>query len=165
MAARLKVAENKAGRIFKSLYLADRGSFESDVHLALTEWRLVSQWDRLDTDSLNCFKRKVLNVSKKFWPQGLQTNGNYTWLYHNYMAFSGNVPMWADWEWPKGKDMGVYQTHFYCLLTGQHPAGGTEACCLRLLCKNNNKGSVYQHHFFVCGVVTIFGIVVFSRFV
>ena len=150
MAGRLKLAENKAGRIFKSLYLTDRGSFESDVHLALNEWLLVSQWDRLDTYSLTCFKRKVLNVSKKFWPQGLQMNGNYTWLYRNYMVFSGNVPMWADWEWPKGKNMEVFQTHFYCLLTGQHPAGGTEACCLRLLCKNNNKGSVYQHHFFEC---------------
>ena len=36
------------------------------------------------------------------------------------------------------------------MLTGLDPAGGSNACCARLLCKNRNKGSVYQHHFFEC---------------
>ena len=122
-----------------------------DVQVALNEWLLLGLWDRLDTESLACFKRKVLKVSMKCWPQGLQMNGNLTWLYHNHIVFSGNVPLWADWDWPNGKDMEEFQTHFYCLLTGLHPAGGSNACCARLLCKNRNKGSVYQHHFFECG--------------
>ena len=150
MAARLKIADNKAGRIFRNLYMTDRGSFESDVYWSLREWLLLRQWDRLDSDSLPRFKRKVLNVSLKCWPKGLQVNGNITWLYHNHVAFSGKVPMWADWEWPKGKGMEVFQTHFYCLLIGQHPAGGSEACCSRLLCKDKKMGTVYQHHFFEC---------------
>ena len=150
MAARLKFADNKAGRIFRSLYMSDRGSFEKDIQLALNEWLLLGLWDRLDTESLVCFKRKVLKVSMKCWPQDLQMNGNLTWLYHNHTVFSGNVPMWADWDWPNGKDMEKFQTHFYCLLTGLHPAGGSNACCARLLCKNRNKGSVYHHHFFEC---------------
>ena len=148
MAARLKVADNKAGRVFQNLYMSDRGSFEKDVHLALNEWLLLGLWDRVDSESIACFKRKVLKVSIKCWPQGLQMNGNLTWLYHNHIVFSGNVPMWADWDWPIGKDMEVFQTQFYCLLAGLHPAGGSNAFCSRLLCKNRNKGLVYQHHFF-----------------
>ena len=35
MAARLKIGDNRAGRIFRSLYATDRGSFENDVHIAL----------------------------------------------------------------------------------------------------------------------------------
>ena len=74
-------------------------------------------------------------------------NGNLTWLYR---VFSGNVPMWADWVWPKGQDMNVFQSHFYCLLLGEHPAGGSEACCARLLCRSKNKEAIYQHHYFEC---------------
>ena len=70
MGARLKIADNKAGRIFQSLYLSDRGSFESDVHLALKESLLLRSWDRLDTDTLPSFKRKVLNVLKEVLATG-----------------------------------------------------------------------------------------------
>ena len=76
--------------------------------------------------------------------------GNLTWLYHNHKAFSGNVPMWADWEWPKGKENSVFQLHFHCLLIGQHPAGGRDARCSNLRCRNKPRGPVYDHHFFEC---------------
>ena len=33
MAARLKLVDNKAGRIFRSLYMSEGGSFESYVHV------------------------------------------------------------------------------------------------------------------------------------
>ena len=48
MAARLKVGDNKAGKIFRSLYMSDRGSFERDVHSALNEWLLLWLWGTLD---------------------------------------------------------------------------------------------------------------------
>ena len=75
-------------------------------------------------------------------------NGNLTWLHHNHRAYSGNVPMWADWEWPKGKD--VFRNHFLCLLIGKHPAGGNDACCSRILCRGKKRTSVYNHHYFDC---------------
>ena len=58
--------------------------------------------------------------------------------------------MWADWEWPKGKENNVFQTHFRCLLIGQHPAGGSEARCSYQRCRNKTRGPVYVHHFFEC---------------
>ena len=97
MAARLKVGNNRAGRIFRSLYKSDRGSFENDVHLALKECMLLGLWNSLSKDTLNSFKRKVSKISKKSWPKDLQTKGNLTWLYYNHRVFSENVPMWVDW--------------------------------------------------------------------
>ena len=131
--------------------MSERGSFESDVHVALKKWLKLGLWDTLNSDTLSSFKRKISKVCKKRWPQGLEVDGNLAWLHHNHIVFSGNVPLWADWEWPKGKDMGVYQSDSYYLLIGKHHAGGSEACCLRLLCGNRNKGLVYQHYFFDCG--------------
>ena len=55
MAARLKVGNNRAGRIFRSLYKSDRGSFENDVHLALKEWMLLGLWNSLSKDTLIYF--------------------------------------------------------------------------------------------------------------
>ena len=43
-----------------------------------------------------------------------------------------------------------FKTHFYCLLTGQHPAGGSDARCLNLLCNKINAGPVFNHHYFEC---------------
>ena len=87
MAARLKVGDNKAGRIFRTLYLADRGSFEDGVHLALKEWLLLGQWDGLTLETLVAFKWKVRKVAKKCWPGSLPKNGNLSWLYHNHMVY------------------------------------------------------------------------------
>ena len=150
LAARLKVGANRAGRIFRDLYISDRGSFENDVHQALEEWLLRGLWDSLNDKTLPNFKRKVMKISKKCWPRNLQIKDNLAWLYHNHKAFSGNLPLWADWEWPRGKGMTVFKLHFLCLLTGQHPAGGSEACCSNLMCKDKTRGSVYDHHFFEC---------------
>ena len=89
-------------------------------------------------------RRYLRSVGLMTWP------GNLSWLYHNHRVFSGNVPMWADWEWPKSKDVDVFKLHFNSLLTGQHPAGGAEASCSNLLCKDHTYGPVYDHHFFEC---------------
>ena len=86
-------------------------------------------WDSLDKKTLTNFEKKVLRISRKCWPKDLQMTGNLTWLYHNHSVFSGNVPLWADWEWPMSKDRNVFITHFYSLLTSQNPAGGSDACC------------------------------------
>ena len=73
-----------------------------------------------------------------------------SWLHHNHRAYSGNVPPWADWKWPKSKDVTAFKTHFYCLLIGKHPAGGSHARCLNLLCKKTKEGPVFNHHYFEC---------------
>ena len=96
LAARLKLGDHKAGRIFRSLYTSDKGSFEKDVHQALQEWLLLGLWDSLSKETLSDFNKKVMKISKKCWPQDLPMTGDLTWLYHNHKAFSGNVPMWAD---------------------------------------------------------------------
>ena len=150
MAARLKLGYNRAGRIFRSLYGSDRGVFEWDVSVALEEWLLMGLWDSLDKKTAISFKRKVFRIAMKCWPKDLQMTGNLTWLYHNHSAFSGNVPLWADWEWPESKDKNVFITHFYSLLIGQNPAGGGDACCSGLLCKDKSRGPVYNHHYFDC---------------
>jgi len=149
MAARLKLGNNRAGRIFRSLYGSDGGVFERDVKLALEEWLLRGLWESLDNISLTNFKRKVRRISMKCWPKDVQMTGNLSWLYHNHNVFSGNVPKWADWEWPKSKDRNVFITHFNSLLTGQNPAGGGDACCSNFLCKEK-KDPLYVHHFFKC---------------
>ena len=107
-------------------------------------------WDSLNEKTLSVFKRKVLKISRKCWPDDLQTTGNLSWLYHNHRVFSGNVPIWADWEWPKSKDIDIFKLHFYSLLIGKHPAGGSDACCSNPLCMDLIMGPIYDHHFFVC---------------
>ena len=67
--------------------MSSRGSFERDVHVALKDWQLLALWDTLDAETLTAFKKKILKVSKKCWPQGLQTDGNLAWLYHNHKGF------------------------------------------------------------------------------
>ena len=131
MAARLKVGDNRAGRIFRSLYVSDKGSFERDVEAALKEWLLIHKWEGLTEDTILAFKKKALKVARRCWPKSLQMNGNLSWLYHNHRAYSGNVPVWADRKLPDGKNMALFQEHFYSLLVGQHPAGGSHACCSR----------------------------------
>ena len=66
--------------------------------------------------------------------------------------YSGNVPSWASWEWPESTKwkMGRFECHFYCLLTGLHPAFGGDAKCLRFERRGFNCGSLYKHHFFEC---------------
>ena len=64
MAARLKVGEFKACRIFRGLFKSDRGSFENDVVKALSEWSLTSMWEELSKDNLLKFKRKVKRFAK-----------------------------------------------------------------------------------------------------
>ena len=150
MAARLKVGDNKAATIFRNLYTSDKGSFENDAHLAMKEWLLLGLWESLSKETLTTFKMRLRRISIKCWPRGLEKDGNLTWLHHNHEAFSGNVPMWAEWEWPKGKSMEAFRIHFYCLLIGQHPAGGRDASCSNLLCSDNKDGPIYDHHFFKC---------------
>ena len=150
MATRLKVADNKAGRIFRGLFNSDRGSFESDVRKSLREWLLNRLWTNLSVKSVTECKRKIRRIAKKCWPEGLKTTGTLSWLYHNRQAYSGNVPLWADWKWPKSEDEPKFKLHFYYLLVGLNPAGGDEANCRHLLCKDNKLGSVYNHHFFNC---------------
>ena len=48
MAARLKLCDNRTGRIFRSLYESDRGVFELDVSTALEDWLFMGLWDSLD---------------------------------------------------------------------------------------------------------------------
>ena len=100
LAARLKICDNRAGKIFRNLYKSDRGFFERDVYLALDDWLLTGLWDSLNEKTVSAFKRKVSKISMKCWPDDLQKTGNLSWLYHNHRVFSGNVPLWADWEWP-----------------------------------------------------------------
>ena len=45
LAARLKICDNRAGKIFRNLYMSDRGFFEEDIHQALDEWLLTGFWD------------------------------------------------------------------------------------------------------------------------
>ena len=78
------------------------------------------------------------------------TTGTLSWLYVNHQSYSGNVPSWANWMWPKGEDGAMFKLQFNYLLVGLHPAGGDDARCRHILCKENNVGSVYNHHFFEC---------------
>ena len=62
--------------------------------------------------------------------------------------------MWADWEWPKGKENNVFQIHFHSLLIGQHPAGGRKHV-VRTLGAGINQGiSILSSLFRVCGIKT-----------
>ena len=133
MPTRLKVADNKAGRIFRCLFGSDKGSFESVVRKSLQEWLLNRLWSNLSDKNVTGCKRKIRKIAKKCWPEGLKITGTLSWLYHNHQAYSGNVPLWADWNWPKSEDESKFKLHFYYLLVGLNPAGGDEAQCRYLL--------------------------------
>ena len=115
MAARLKLANHKAGRIFRNLVESDCGSFETDVLIAIDEWSLSNLWSKLNKITILQFKRKVHRLAKKCWPRKVPKNGRLSWLYyHNHMVYSGNVPSWADWIWPDSAKykLGKFQAHF-----------------------------------------------------
>ena len=150
MAARLMVGDYKACRIFRGLLKGDRGSFENDLVYALREWSLTNIWNELSKDNILIFKRKVKSFAKKQWPSSLGKVGQLRWLYHNHQRYSGNVPVWADWVWPKKKASEEFEHHFVCLLTGLHPAWGDNAVCCHALCGTQTCDSVYNHHFFKC---------------
>ena len=46
--------------------------------------------------------------------------------------------------------MGRFECHFYCLVTGSHPAFGGTGICLRLECKGLVNEPLFDHHFFEC---------------
>ena len=152
LAARLKLADHKAGRIFKSLLKGKKGVFETDTITAVEDWLLVKSWKKLDDKSLRSFRKKIQKLAKKKWPLDLPTTGSHKWLYHNHSIFSGNVPAWASWDWPESSKwkMGRFECHFYCLVTGCHPAFSVDGKCWRSECKMFNSGSLYEHHFFKC---------------
>ena len=80
LAVQLKFGDNIGGKIFRNLYVSDRGSFERDVHQALDQWLLKGLWDSLKVESVGVFKRKVSKISKKCWPNDLEMAGNLSWL-------------------------------------------------------------------------------------
>ena len=152
-AARLKLADHKAARAFRALLEEGKGTFEIDTKVALNEWLLRKRWECLDDKALPGFKRKVQRLAKKNWPYDLPRDGLHKWLYHNHCRYSGNVPAWASWTWPESTNWkrGQYECHFYCLLTGTHPAMGGDSKCLRHKCQGSSNRSLYEHHFFECG--------------
>ena len=152
MAARLVVGEYKAARMFRGLFKDDHGSFENDVTNALCEWSLANIWKDLSKDNLLKFKHKVKSLAKKQWPSSLGKVGQLRWLYHNHQCYSGNVPGWADWVWPKKKTSQEFEHHFVYLLTGLHPAWGDNPACCYTLCGTHACDSLYNHHFFKCPI-------------
>ena len=129
-----------------------KGVFEKDVSVAVEEWLLRKLWDCLDEKVRVGFNMKVHRLAKKNWPHNLPRTASHKWLYHNHKVYSGNVPDWASWEWPEGSTfkMGRFECHFYCLVTGSHPAFGGAGICQRLECNRFKSGSVFDHHFFNC---------------
>ena len=118
----------------------------------IDEWGLRGSWDRLNSRTVLIFKKKVKRIAKKYWPYNVPKDGMYSWIYHNHQFFSGNVPAWADWQWPciENDEIGRYKMHLYYLLVGKHPAGGINAVCLRAECFGNNRDLIYRHQFFSC---------------
>ena len=150
MAARLLVGNYKAARIFRGLLKDDPGYFESDVLKAISDWSLENMWKNISIDNIHQFKVKVRRVAKSHWPRGLGKSGHLSWLFHNHRVYSGNVPAWADWIWPQSRALQIFESHFVCLLTGLHPAGGDKAVCCHDRCVNCDCDTVYNHHFFKC---------------
>jgi len=150
MAARLWVGDFKAGRIFRGLFRKGGGTFERDVDKALSEWVLESSWNSLDKGNVFKFKQKVKRSAKKQWPQDLAKNFQLTWLYHNHRCYSGNMPVFADWTWPRSSSGKKFERHFFMLITGLHPAGGNKAICGHSSCNTKTPDSVFRHHFFEC---------------
>ena len=151
-AARLKLAEHRAGIIFKVLLEEKKGVLVTDATTAVEEWLLGKLWGNLSDNTLFGFKKKVRKLAKRNWPHGLPREGCHKWLYHNHSVYSGNVPAWANWEWPGSTNwkMGRFECHFYCLVIGCHPAFGGNGACQRLGCQGRKNESLYEHHFFKC---------------
>ena len=59
LGARLKLADHKAGRIFRALTKGVKGVFENDVSVAVEEWLLRKLWECLDKKRVVSFNRKV----------------------------------------------------------------------------------------------------------
>ena len=152
LAARLKQADHNAGNIFKSHMKGEKGVFETDTARAVEEWLLVRLWRQLDDKNLLGFKKKVQKIAKRNWPLRLPRTGSHKWLYHNHSIYSGNVPSWASWDWPDSTKwkMGKFECHFYCLVTGCHPAFSGDGTCQRFESKGLISESLYEHHFFKC---------------
>ena len=106
--------------------------------------------EELSKDNLLKFKRKVKRFAKKQWRSRLGKVGRLSWLYHNHQCYSGNVPAWADWIWPKKKALRGFERHLFCLLTGLHPAWDENAICCHPLCGIHSCDSLYIHHFLKC---------------
>ena len=151
LAARLKLADHKAGRVFRALSKGENGTFENDKRVAVKEWLLVKRWSHLNDKTLLALKRKVPRL---VWPHNIPRDGWHKWLYHNHSSYSGNVLAWTSWKWPKSTiwKMGRFECHFYCLLTGTgtHPAFGRDGKCQtqRFECQGCNSGPIYEQHFF-----------------
>ena len=103
MAARLRVGDFKAARIFRGLFKSGGGSFERDVKKALTDWSLINSWNKISKDNVQKFKKKVKRIAKKQWPRDLPRDCQLTWLYHNHYCYAGNMPVLADWIRPEDK--------------------------------------------------------------
>ena len=78
MAAMLKIGKNKSGTIFSGLYGSDNGTFEKDVMKGINEWLLRGPWDRLNSQNLLSFKKKVKRIAKKCWPYNVPKNGMFS---------------------------------------------------------------------------------------
>ena len=74
MAARLRVGDFKAARIFRGLLKSGGGSFERDVKKALTDWSLTNSWNEISKDNVQKFKKKVKRIAKKQWPRGASSS-------------------------------------------------------------------------------------------
>ena len=72
------------------------------------------------------------------------------WIYQNHSYYSGNMPMFADWDWPKTLEPSKFRNHLITLVTGQHQAGGEGAICNDARYEARTPDTVYHHHFFVC---------------
>ena len=91
-AASLKIAEHRAGIIFKELLEEKKGVLVTDATTAVEEWLLGKLWGNLSDKTLFDFKKKVRKLAKRNWPHGLPRKGCHEWLYHNHSVYSGNVP-------------------------------------------------------------------------
>ena len=60
------IRDNRAEKIFRNLYVHDRGFFERDVHQAVDEWLLTGLWNSLSEKTAYAFRRKVMKISMKY---------------------------------------------------------------------------------------------------
>ena len=72
LAARLKLADHKAGRVFRALSKRENGTFENDKRVAVKEWLLVKRWSHLNDKTLLALKRKVPRL---VWPHNIPRDG------------------------------------------------------------------------------------------
>ena len=83
-AALLKLAEHRAGIIFKVLLKEKKGVLATDTISAIEEWKLVKLWRNLKEKTLIGFKKKIHKLAKQNWPHCLPRKGCHKWLYHKY---------------------------------------------------------------------------------